>query len=192
VAWAESNAIVFANSVLGARTSRYGDFFDICAALTGRVPEAGLHVTEHRRAEVVFHVKGLSPDQLTRDILYPVLGTLIGELTGARVPVIVGLPSSVSEERLKALGAAAASAGSVGLFHVVGVTPEALDRAAGRPQCPSPIRLECAPFGPALQRLCRPRAGMALGLPWGLAGVVPQCRGCLRRRRRAAGPSMER
>ena len=49
VAWAESNAIVIANSVLGARTDRYGDFIDICAAITGRVPDAGLHRTENRR-----------------------------------------------------------------------------------------------------------------------------------------------
>src|SRR5215211_5994669 len=54
VAWAESNAIVFANSVLGARTARYGDFIDICAAITGRVPDAGLHRTERRRGRAVF------------------------------------------------------------------------------------------------------------------------------------------
>ncbi|MBA3630008.1 MAG: DUF521 domain-containing protein, partial [Actinobacteria bacterium] len=54
IAWAESNAIVFANSVLGARTNRYGDFADICAAITGRVPDAGLHRRANRRAEVVF------------------------------------------------------------------------------------------------------------------------------------------
>jgi predicted aconitase len=52
VAWAESNAIVFANSVLGARSDRYGDFIDICAAITGRVPDAGLHRTENRRGQV--------------------------------------------------------------------------------------------------------------------------------------------
>src|ERR671923_1703381 len=52
VAWAESNAIVFANSVLGARTNRYGDFIDICAAITGRVPDAGLHTDDGRRASL--------------------------------------------------------------------------------------------------------------------------------------------
>src|SRR5689334_9222444 len=58
VAWAESNAIVFANSVLGARTDRYGDFIDICAAVTGRVPDAGLHRDENRRGEIVFDITG--------------------------------------------------------------------------------------------------------------------------------------
>ena len=126
VAWAESNAIVFANSVLGARTGRYGDFFDICAALTGRVPEAGLHVTSERRARAVFELTGLTEPQLASDLLYPLLGTFIGEWTGARVPAIVGLPASASEDQLKALGAAAASSGSVAMFHAVGVTPEAV------------------------------------------------------------------
>ena len=64
VAWAESNAIVFANSVLGARTDRYGDFVDICAAITGRVPEAGLHRTENRRGQIVFQLKEIpKPDR---------------------------------------------------------------------------------------------------------------------------------
>jgi predicted aconitase len=125
VAWAESNAIVFANSVLGARTDRYGDFFDICAALTGRVPDAGLHVTANRRARAVFRLQALSPSQLDADDLYPLLGYVVGERTGTLVPAIVGLPEDVSEDRLKALGAAAASSGAVALFHAVGVTPEA-------------------------------------------------------------------
>ncbi len=133
VAWAESNAIVFANSVLGARTDRYGDFMDICAAITGRVPDAGLHRTENRRGEVVFRLEGLPRRLLEEDVLYPVLGHLVGMEAGTGIPVLVGLPRGVSEDRLKALGAAAASSGSVALFHAVGVTPEAssLDEALG-------------------------------------------------------------
>ncbi len=136
IAWAESNAIVFANSVLGARTNRYGDFFDICAALTGRVPYAGLHIPENRRAQTVFRLTGLTDQLLRSEALYPVLGYLVGELTGTLVPAIVGLPSAVSEDQLKALGAAAASSGATAMFHAVGITPEAptLDVAlAGRP-----------------------------------------------------------
>lgn len=136
VAWAESNAIVFANSVLGARTSRYGDFFDVCAALTGRVPEAGLHVTANRRARAVFELTDLSAAQRSSDLLYPLLGTFIGERSGARIPAIEGLPASASEDQLKALGAAAASSGAVAMFHAVGVTPEAAtldDALQGQP-----------------------------------------------------------
>lgn len=133
VAWAESNAIVFANSVLGARTDRYGDFVDISAAVTGRVPDAGLHRDEHRRAGAVFRLDGLPERLLDEDALYPVLGHLVGRRTGNLIPALVGLPPSTGEDRLKALGAAAASSGSVAMFHAVGVTPEAptLEAALG-------------------------------------------------------------
>jgi predicted aconitase len=125
VAWAESNAIAFANSVLGARTDRYGDFFDICAALTGRVPYVGLHLAENRRATAAFRLPALPPRLLCEDSFYQVLGYLLGELTGAHVPVVTGLALSTTEDQLRAIGSAAASSGSVALFHVVGVTPEA-------------------------------------------------------------------
>lgn len=125
IAWAESNAIVFANSVLGARTNRYGDFIDICAAITGRAPEYGLHLPENRRGQIVFHLHNI-PDPLRHaDVLHPVLGYLIGSRAANKIPVITGLPPSSSEDQLKALGAAAASSGAVALFHAVGITPEA-------------------------------------------------------------------
>ena len=125
VAWAESNAIVFANSVLGARTNRYGDFIDICAAITGRVPDHGLHTDEARRATVVVRLEGLTDALLDDELLYPVLGHLLGRRAGSDVWAIDGLPPNTSEDRLKAIGAAAASSGSVALFHAIGVTPEA-------------------------------------------------------------------
>ncbi len=125
IAWAESNAIVFANSVIGARTGRYGDFIDICAAITGRVPNAGLHLTERRRAQVVFEVHGLPGRLVEADAVYPLLGHVVGAQSGSLIPVVDGLPPGVSEDRLKALGAAAASSGEVALVHVTGSTPEA-------------------------------------------------------------------
>lgn len=125
IAWAESNAIVFANSVLGARTARYGDFADICAALTGRVPYAGLHRAEERAARLVFEASGLAARAFEHDELFALIGHVVGAAAGRRVPAIVGLPPTTGEDQLKALGAAAASSGSVGLCHVVGVTPEA-------------------------------------------------------------------
>lgn len=125
VAWAESNAITFANSVLGARTDRYGDFLDICAAIAGRAPYAGLHLDRNRRGEIVLDCSPLSTHALGSDVTYPLLGYIAGTLAQQRNPVLVGLPDDVSEDRLKALGAAAASSGGVALFHVVGVTPEA-------------------------------------------------------------------
>ncbi len=125
IAWAESNAIVFANSVLGARTNRYGDFFDICAALTGRAPYIGLHRDQDRIAKILIDLTALSPALLADDSFYPVLGAWLGRAVGSTVAAINGVPADVSEDRLKALGAAAASTGAVGLFHVIGVTPEA-------------------------------------------------------------------
>jgi hypothetical protein len=133
VAWAESNAIAFCNSVLGARTNRYGDFIDVCAAITGRVPFAGLHRDEERRARLVLRLDGVPERLLGGDVLYPVLGHLLGHEAGSAVAAIAGLPPDTSEDRLKAIGAAGASSGSVAMFHVVGVTPEAptLEAATG-------------------------------------------------------------
>ncbi len=125
IAWAESNAIVFANSVLGARTQRYGDFIDICCALTGRAPNAGLHQTEHRRGQLLYQLQNIPEKLLHEDVLFPVLGYYIGANSGNKIPVIEGLHTNTTEDQLKALGAATASSGAVGLFHAIGITPEA-------------------------------------------------------------------
>jgi predicted aconitase len=129
VAWAESNAIVFANSVLGARTERYGDFIDIAAALIGRAPYAGLHRDDGRFARVVFRLRGITPALAESDVLFAALGHLIGRRAGGEVAAIDGL-SHATEDQLKALGAAAASSGACAMFHVIGVTPEAPTLAA--------------------------------------------------------------
>ncbi len=123
----ESNSVAFTNSVLGARAEKYGDFLDICAAVTGRVPLAGLHRPENRRGQILFTLPVLPDSLLESDMLYHVLGYLVGRMTGHKVPIIQGLPPSASEDQLKALGAAAAASGAVKLFHVLGVTPEAPD-----------------------------------------------------------------
>ncbi|MGF1611457.1 MAG: aconitase X [Kiloniellales bacterium] len=129
IAWAESNAVVFANSVLGARTERYGDFLDICAAIAGRAPYVGLHRPENRRARLLIDIEGLSQALRREPAFYPVLGSWLGETAGSTVAAIRGVPRDVPEDSLKALGAAAASTGAVGLFHVIGVTPEAATEA---------------------------------------------------------------
>jgi predicted aconitase len=126
IAWGESNAIVFANSVIGARTNRYGDFIDLCCAMTGRAPAYGLHLKENRAARALVEVGsipvGWDPEQAAVAV-----GHIIGRRCGGLVPAIVGLPPETGEDDLKALGAAAASSGATALFHVVGVTPEAPD-----------------------------------------------------------------
>ena len=127
VAWGESNAVAFVNSVLGARTNRYGDFLDICCALVGRAPYTGLHLAKNRRATVVVDTSALPLGLKSAATFFPVFGTWLGRAVATDVAVIDGLPCDVTEDQLKALGAAASSTGSVGLFHVSGVTPEAPD-----------------------------------------------------------------
>lgn len=125
IAWSESNAVAFANSVIGARTNRYGDYLDICCALTSRVPAAGLHLDAPRLATVVLQLPALPHELTERDDFYPVLGYLLGTLVPDEVAVITGLEANPAEDQLKALAAAAASSGAVALFHIAGITPEA-------------------------------------------------------------------
>ncbi|MBI3361098.1 MAG: aconitase X catalytic domain-containing protein, partial [Chloroflexi bacterium] len=125
IAWGESNAIVFANSVLGARTERYPDLFDVCCAITARVPAVGLHLTENRGGDILMRLAGVPPAVQQDDSFYPVLGHLMGNVAQDRIPVVAGLTAQPTEDQLKALGAGSASSGTVALFHIVGVTPEA-------------------------------------------------------------------
>jgi predicted aconitase len=125
IAWGESNAIAFANSIIGARTNRYADLMDICAAIIGKVPEFGLHLTENRRAKMLIRLKEITTPMFENEAIYPLLGYLLGEMAGDQVAAITGIPLNVKIDSLKGFCAAAASSGAVGLFHMVGITPEA-------------------------------------------------------------------
>jgi len=125
IAWGESNAISFANSVIGARTERYPDLLDICCAITGRVPAVGLHLTENRGGQLLLRLTGVPAALQQDDQFFAVLGHLVGKLADENIPVIDGIVVSPAEDQLKAFAAAAASSGRVALFHMVGVTPEA-------------------------------------------------------------------
>lgn len=129
VAWGESNAVVFCNSVLGARTNRYGDFLDIACAIAGRAPDYGLHQSDNRIATIEFDLSALDAAFLSSDVAWPVLGNLYGRVVGNSVGVITGLGMRPWEDLLKGFGATAASSGAVALFHVAGTTPEAPDAA---------------------------------------------------------------
>lgn len=172
IAWGESNAIVFANSVIGARTNRYGDFIDLCCALTGRAPAWGLHLDENRHGRVLFRLAGFPASLQPTDALFVAVGLLIGSLSGERVPVIEGLPAPRSEDQLKALGAAAASSGAVALFHAIGITPEAptLSDALGGRAPEQTIELGPEDIARALKRLSTvpdgsPITAVCLGTP---------------------------
>jgi predicted aconitase len=125
LAWCESSAVVYANSVLGARTNCYVEFVDMCAAITGRVPECGLHQTANRKATVVFELHDLPEDWFADEWMFHSLGILVGSQSGDQLPAITGLKPDTTVEQLRALGSAAASSGSVSMFHAVGITPEA-------------------------------------------------------------------
>src|SRR3546814_18207391 len=88
IVWAESNAVVYANSVLGARTQKYPDFLDICIALCGRAPLTGCHLDAQRNAILITDVPPLGP---VDDSFYPLLGYHSGTLTGRSIPLIRGL-----------------------------------------------------------------------------------------------------
>jgi predicted aconitase len=126
----ESNAVAYYNSVIGARTNKYGDFLDVCAALTGRVPFAGLHTDEGRRARIIFYISDLPETLRGTELFCHVLGHLMGRIAGSRVPAINGLPPETPPDSLKAIAAAGASSGGIAMFHAVGVTPEAPDLEA--------------------------------------------------------------
>lgn len=125
LAWCESSAVVYANSVLGARTNRYVEFLDMCAAITGRVPETGLHIAGNRKAAVLCQLVELPPEWLVSDWFFQVLGIHLGRRVGNAIPAVEGLPAATSREQLRAVGAALATTGSVNMFHAIGLTPEA-------------------------------------------------------------------
>jgi predicted aconitase len=108
VAWAESSATVFANSVLGARTNREGGPSALAAAIIGKTPEYGLHLDENREPKVSVELRSVDPQ------LIPLAGYLTGKIAGNRVPLITGQRMSADEH--KAFGAAMAATGAVSMY----------------------------------------------------------------------------
>jgi hypothetical protein len=121
LAWSESSAVSYANSVIGARTNREGGPGALAAALVGKTPCYGLHLAENRKPQVVIDVQGATRDWTVAD--YGALGYHAGKLAGNRIPFFTGIRPE--RDQLKALGAAMAATGAVALYHVEDVTPEA-------------------------------------------------------------------
>jgi len=120
IAWAESSAIAFANSVLGARTNREGGPSALAASICGVTPYYGLHLDENRVARLVIDVSGCTL-KTTAD--FGALGSAVGKLAKTKYPAFKGIKSA-SEEQLKVLGASMAATGSVPIFFIEGITPE--------------------------------------------------------------------
>jgi len=119
LAWSESSAVIYANSVCAARTNREGGPSALCSAITGRTACYGMHLDEGRRPMAHIVV-----DDLLEGYEYGALGLAIGELLGAGIPLLT-LRSAPTDDELKTLGAALAASGSAPMFHVSGRTPEA-------------------------------------------------------------------
>jgi len=131
VAWGDTGTVIFANSVLGARSNFESGPAAFSAALTGRTPAYGFHLEEHRKGDVLVRIEA----DLESLADWGAVGKLVGERhqNYFTVPVFSGVERSPTADELKHLGASLASYGSMGMYHMVGVTPEAetLERAFG-------------------------------------------------------------
>ena len=128
IAWAESNAVIFANTVLGARTAKHPDFLDLCIALTGRAPLAGPYLDAHRRARRIIDVEW---PEGAEDAAWPLLGYLAGRGAPDRIPLLRGLArTNPSRDDVKALCAAFGTTSAAPMLHIEEITPEADDAAA--------------------------------------------------------------
>lgn len=128
IAWAESNAVIFANTVLGARTAKHPDFLDLCIALTGRAPLSGVYLDANRKARRIIDVE--LPDT-PDDALWPLIGYLAGHRAPDRIPLLrCHGAARPSRDDLKALCAAFGTTSAAPMLHIEGVTPEAEGAAA--------------------------------------------------------------
>jgi hypothetical protein len=120
IAWGESSAVAFANSVIGARTNREGGPSALAAAIIGRTACYGFHLNENRRADFAFNVNCEVKDFSD----FGALGNIIGRTVKNKVPYIIGIKNH-NQDDLKVLGASMAASGAVALFHIDKITPEA-------------------------------------------------------------------
>jgi predicted aconitase len=118
LSWAESSAVCYVNSVLGARTNREGALSALASAIAGVTPNFGAHKEEGRKPELLVKVKA----KLKSISDYSALGFIVGTQAGNRIPFFKGLKAGAEE--MKAIAASLATAGSIPMFHVEGLTPE--------------------------------------------------------------------
>lgn len=123
IAWAESNAVVYANSVLGARTNKHPDFLDLFMAMTGRAPEVGMYCHAARAPVMAIDVQ--IPEHADESV-WPLLGWVVGQIASEGIPLLRGLGNSQpSDDDLKALCAAFGTTSGAAMLHIQGITPEA-------------------------------------------------------------------
>jgi len=123
-AWGGSAGATFVNSVYGARGNREGSPSVVAAAIAGVTPEFGLHVKENRYGKVLVDLSGLDPSALSLTE-FSAIGSYIGRTLLDKTPVIVGLPSTMTQDQIRFLISPMPTAGAISLVHLVGITPEA-------------------------------------------------------------------
>ena len=122
IGWSESNAVIYANSVLGARTAKHPDFLDLCIALTGRAPLSGVYLAENRRPDIMIDIE---LPLHAEDAVWPLIGYLAGRAAPERIPLLRGVSTAKpSADQLKALCAAFGTTSAAPMLHIEGVTPE--------------------------------------------------------------------
>lgn len=158
VAFAESNVIAFANSILGARTNRYAGPLELLCGITGRVPYFGLHKTENRYAQgLVVLSEEITPALFDDPSMFNYVAYAYGKIVGNRVWALQGLPQNkITMDNLKQFSATAASSGGIALFHLIGITPEAqtLEMAFGGKEVPETVTIGLAELQQAEKELC--------------------------------------
>lgn len=188
IAWAESNAVIYANTVLGARTLKHPDYLDLCMAVTGRAPLSGVYLEAHRKARVILDFQ---VPQGADEALWPLIGYIAGLKSPDRIPLLTGLGGlAPSPDDLKAMCAAFGTTSAAPMLHVAGVTPEARDAAApGTPSLPvtaadfaaawgqlnqGPAAVDLIAIGSPHASLteCQALAGHLNGQPVGVATIV--------------------
>ena len=124
IGWSESNAVIYANSILGARTSKNPDYLDLFIAMTGRAPESGVYTDDGRIAQEIISVE--IPDIEPDDVFWPLIGWLAGKASSSKIPIITGLENlNPNPDDLKSLCAAFGTTSGAPMLHISGQTPEA-------------------------------------------------------------------
>ncbi len=178
IGWSESNAVIYANTVLAARTVKHPDYLDLFIAMTGRAPRSGVYLEANRAPRLTICIE---PPDGHDDALWPMLGYIAGQLAPDRIPILTGLEgTSPSSDDLKAMCAAFGTTSAAPMLHVADVTPEAGDFPAPADRVtvtradlarvwtelnPGPERIDLVAFGSPHFSLseCRAFAALAEG-----------------------------
>ena len=178
-AWGGSAGATYMNSMIGARGNREGSPSVVAASICGVTPAYGLHLKENRYGKVIVDVSALDFDTMTLGD-FSALGSYIGRTLGDKTPVIVGLPSQVTQDQVRFMISPMPTAGAISLVHIVGVTPEAptLEEALGHRKAEDAISVTRKDLESSYEKLTTTGAGkvdvVAFGCPHCTIGQIKQ------------------